>query len=530
MQLTRNTKTKEAATIKQLKAQISETVKDNPTLIDALLDNMIGLWQKHNKCAYAKVESYMEKKFVKDMTLKPTTIVEMFLDYKDIPRYKMPMYMKIARKVKNRLINRHNLPLKRKGLEPVPCSEMVFDTKIRRPRSLPKENPPDAIAATISTEANIKNTSASAEQKIYEDNKYIEPAHSHNDFDKLIEPYKQFVERMGFTEILETCLFRITEYGNRPSLLPRTAEDLEARELSAYRKYHGVFRRLALADHTYLVLKHALAEMNARIPKGANSFSPWLITMCLTMDLGNVDSFRTDITGNKTDHAVLSADLFNDLVKNKVPAENTLKPMLEAIRNHHIPPVYGEDVLSEILRNATVKARQEEVATALDFKIVDFEKWFTPNIIIDALKPNLNRSPKLGVFDAFYREGIVWTHPNAIFTAVRKYAEKNGIVDMRLYVATERAQMMANIFDAIRSAGYLDDGIKANYLGDHYYINFKGYKDKTRKSISSLFKFMTPMKAEPFGELSPYIEYYQSGWLKMIISIKRAKKLLRNDK
>jgi len=520
--------TKKTAALKQLEALISETVKDNPSLINALLDNMIGLWQKHNKGAYAKVDRYMETKLLSNMKLTPKALAELYMYNKDIPYNRLPLFTRIARKVKNRLINRHNLPLKRKSLKTVPCSEMVFDAKMRRSRSLPKENPPAAIDATTPIDTNTKTVAT--EPKIYEDNKYIEPNHVHDDFAELISPYREYIERMGFNEILETCLFRITEYGNRPSLLPRTAEDLEARELSSYRKYHGVFRRLSLADHTYLVLKHALAEMNARIPKGANSFSPWLIPMCLTMDLGNVDSFRTDIAGNKTDHAVLSADLFNDLVKNKVPAENTLKPMLEAIRNHHVPPVYGEDVLSEILRNATVKARQEEVATALDFKIVDFEKWFTPNIIIDALKPNLNRSPKLGVFDAFYREGIVWTHPNAIFTAVRKYAEKNGIVDMRLYVATERAQMMANIFDAIRSAGYLDDSIKANYLGNHYYINFKGYKDKERKSISSLFKFMTPMKAEPFGEISPYLKYYQSGWLKMILSIKRAKKLLRNDK
>jgi len=56
-----------------------------------------------------------------------------------------------------------------------------------------------------------------------------------------------------------------------------------------------------------------------------------------------------------------------------------------------------------------------------------------------------------------------------------------------------------------------------------------GFKTKNREKISSMFKFMTPMKAEPFGELSPYLKYNQSGWLKMIISIKRAKKMLKNN-
>ena len=524
MQLTQKTKTQRVVTKKQLGSIITEKVKNNPALVDALFDIAIAQWKKHEYDTYAKVENYIEKKLIKDMTLPPKVLAAMYVSYKDIPRYKMPMYMKIARKVKNKLINRHNLPLKRKGLETVPCSKMVFDAKTRRVRSLP---PKEQKAETAAETSIPKNQDTTCTKTIAFD-KYIEPTHTYEHFTELLEPYMAYISKMGFTEILETCLFRITEYGNRPSLLPRTAEDLEARELSSYRKYHGVFRRLALADHTYLVIKHALSEIGSRLPKGERSISPWIAIMCLTMDLGVVDSYRENIVGDKTDHAIISADLFKDLITEKVPAEKT-KPMLDAIKNHHIPPVYGEDVLSEILRNATVKARQEEVATALNLKIVDFEKWFTPQIIIDALKPNLNKCPKMGVFDAFYREGIVWTHPNAIFTAVRKYAEKNGIIDMRLYVTTERAQMMANIFDAIRSAGYLDDSIQPNYLGNHYYINFVGFKTKNREKISSMFKFMTPMKAEPFGELSPYLKYNQSGWLKMIISIKRAKKMLKNN-
>ena len=493
-----------------------------------LLDILIKEWARADGKGFLRVERYMETSLANNMKLKPLMLSELCINNMGIPAIRKKLLMRMAQKVKNRLVQEGRRALKRKGLPIVPCSEMVFDTKKRRKRTLPKEQIADAETAAAPTTA---ITETAAEAKTYTDyNKYIEPTHTHEDFMELINPYMAHIKKMGFEEILETCLFRITEYGNRPSLLPRTAEDLEARELSSYRKYHGVFRRLALADHIYLVLKHALAEMNARMPKGVNSYSPWLIPMCLTMDLGNVDSFRTDIAGNKTDHTVISADLFKDLVKDKVPAEFKLEPMLEAIRNHHVPPVHDEDALSEILRNATVKARQEEAATALNLKIVDFDKWFNPKIIIDAFKPNLNQCPKLGVFEAFYREGIVWTHPNAIFTAVRKYAEKNGIVDMRLYVTPERSQMMAIIYDAIRKAGYLDDSIKPNYLGDHYYINFKGFKDKNRKSISSMFKFMTPMKSEPFGELSPYLKYNQSGWLKMIHSIKRAKKLLRNDK
>jgi len=90
--------------------------------------------------------------------------------------------------------------------------------------------------------------------------------------------------------------------------------------------------------------------------------------------------------------------------------------------------------------------------------------------------------------------------------------------------------MMAIIYDAIRKAGYLDDSIKPGSIGYHCFINFKSFKDENRKKITSRLRFMTPMKAEPFGELSPYLKYNQSGWLKMIHSIKRAKKLLRNDK
>ena len=112
MQLTQKTKTQRVVTKKQLGSIITEKVKNNPALVDALFDIAIAQWKKHEYDTYAKVENYIEKKLIKDMTLPPKVLAAMYVSYKDIPRYKMPMYMKIARKVKNKLINRHNLPLK----------------------------------------------------------------------------------------------------------------------------------------------------------------------------------------------------------------------------------------------------------------------------------------------------------------------------------------------------------------------------------------------------------------------------------
>ncbi|MGD9579561.1 MAG: hypothetical protein AB7Y74_15085, partial [Syntrophorhabdus sp.] len=127
-------------------------------------------------------------------------------------------------------------------------------------------------------------------------------------------------------------------------------------------------------------------------------------------DIGVVDGFRSDLKGKKTDHTLISADLFNDLFNDSIenpPAKNKIKPVLDAIRNHHVPPKLDEDILSTALRKANTLARQEEVTVATDLKAVDFDQWFKPSIILDALKNNINKSPNLGSFDAIFFKDIV---------------------------------------------------------------------------------------------------------------------------
>jgi hypothetical protein len=130
-------------------------------------------------------------------------------------------------------------------------------------------------------------------------------------------------------------------------------------------------------------------------------------------------------------------------------------------------------------------ARQQEVAISTKLKEIYFEEWFRPEIVINALKETMNQSPKFAVFDAFVHNGIVWTHPNAIFSSVRKYAEMNGIIDIKLYLSSERPEMMATIFDKLRRAGYIHNSVRDNSIGYHCYINFYRYKDNKRKSIPS---------------------------------------------
>ncbi len=502
-------------TASKLSDLITSIVKDNPAKLDVIVEKVL----KHFQKSYSKADMYMESKLLKDMTLPPKALAEMYVHYSSIPRSKLHIYHKIAQKVKKRLISRYNHPLRRKGLQPVPCSEMVFDSKTRRPRSIAKEFvPAGAITAA----------KAKAVQKV--PNVYfnkIEPSRTYDNFIDLISPYIPHINKMGFSEILETALFRITQYGDQSSLLPRTAIDREASELADYSKLHKVFRNVALADHAYLVLKHALAIVARKDPKGAASFASWLIPMCLSMDIGVVDDFRSDLKGKKTDHTLISADLFADLITSSIenpPAKNKIKPVLDAIRNHHVPPKLDEDILSTALRKANTLARQEEVTVATDLKAVDFDQWFKPSIILDALKNNINKSPNFGSFDAIFFKDIVWTHPDAIFSSVRKYAETNGIIDMRLYLSSERAEMMAIIFAAIRKAGYLDASVKENSIGHHYYINFSNFKEEGRKKLRSHLRFLTPLRTDVFGMLPTQLDKGKSGWITMIHSINRTKK------
>lgn len=514
MKTIRSSKTQQQEVMKLL-----QSVSKNSQEKNKVLDTIIKVWSQTEKQGYLEADHYMEKMLAKNMSYKPKVLSEMYAFYKKVPIARVKLLIRLAQKVKNRLIQRGRRALKSKGLQPVPCSEMVFDSKTRPLRSIAKEFvPAGAITAA----------KAKAVQKV--PNVYfnkIEPSRTYDNFIDLISPYIPHINKMGLSEILETALFRITQYGDQSSLLPRTAIDREASELADYSKLHKVFRNVALADHAYLVLKHALAIVARKDPKGAASFASWLIPMCLSMDIGVVDDFRSDLKGKKTDHTLISADLFADLITSSIenpPAKNKIKPVLDAIRNHHVPPKLDEDILSTALRKANTLARQEEVTVATDLKAVDFDQWFKPSIILDALKNNINKSPNFGSFDAIFFKDIVWTHPDAIFSSVRKYAETNGIIDMRLYLSSERAEMMAIIFAAIRKAGYLDASVKENSIGHHYYINFSNFKEEGRKKLRSHLRFLTPLRTDVFGMLPTQLDKGKSGWITMIHSINRTKK------
>mgnify|MGYP000964308996 FL=1 len=104
MQLTQKTKTQKVVTKKQLDSIITEKVKNNPTLVDALFDIAIAQWKKQDKGKYLKVDRYMETKLIKNMQLTPKALAELYIYNKDIPYIKLPLYTQIARKIKKRLI------------------------------------------------------------------------------------------------------------------------------------------------------------------------------------------------------------------------------------------------------------------------------------------------------------------------------------------------------------------------------------------------------------------------------------------
>ncbi|OQB73837.1 MAG: hypothetical protein BWX92_03220 [Deltaproteobacteria bacterium ADurb.Bin135] len=477
---------------------------------------------------YMAADRYMESKLLKDIGLPPKALAEMYIYYNDMPAIMKRPLTEVAKKVKNRLIQQGRRALIRNNLKPVPCSEMVFNAKTRRPCSPPKEEIPTYTTIAPTKTKTVKQA-ADKTNPDSNNSKYIEPSRTYENFIDLIDPYIPHISKMGFSEILETALFRVTQYGNHPSLLPRTALDMEAAELSGYRDLQKVYRNTALADHIYLVLKHAIALVNKISPKNAEAYAPWLIPMCLTMDLAIAESFRTkaDLTGNMTDHTVLSADLFSDLMKSATnpPPETKIKPLTEAIKNHHVPAKHDEDIFSKVLRQANVLARQEEVIAAnTNLVTVDFEKWFAPSIVIETIKKDLNQSPKLGLFTAIHFKDLIWTHPDAIYLSVRKYAETEGIFDMRLYLSSERPEMMSAIFDAIRKAGYLADTVQDNSIGHHYFINFLSFKGNGRKKIPSMLRFLTPLKTNAFNMTATQLDKGKSGWTKMIHSINRTKK------
>jgi hypothetical protein len=267
---------------------------------------------------------------------------------------------------------------------------MVFDKKTRRSCSPLKEN---KTAVVVAVTPNKKTPSAITSNRYRDIDHCNEPKFNYDHFRDLISPYDLQIKKMGFENIIETALLRVIDfYGDNPSILPATEIDGEANELAGYRDLYNIFHNIPLTDHAYYILKNTLKIMNFKYSSESFGFSPWLIALSLSMDIGVAKQFRTNMPGNKTDHTVISADLFMDLVLSNKPdySRKGMEPFMDAIRNHHVPPVYNEGMFSSIIRTASTLARQHEVVISTNFKDTYFGNWFKPEIVIDALKKSMN--------------------------------------------------------------------------------------------------------------------------------------------
>jgi len=100
----------------------------------------------------------------------------------------------------------------------------------------------------------------------------------------------------------------------------------------------------------------------------------------------------------------------------------------------------------------------------------------------------------------------------------------NSIINIGLYLSSERPEMMAMIYDKLRRAGYIHASVDDNSIGYHCFINFFRFKDKNRKRIPSLLRFLTPLEFSVFAEYPSQLEAGKTGWLKMIQSVNKTKK------
>jgi CRISPR-associated endonuclease Cas3-HD len=254
-----------------------------------------------------------------------------------------------------------------------------------------------------------------------------------------------------------------------------------------------ILSKVTLRDHTFNVARIALRLLKDTYhdPVG---YVPAVIVAALGHDLGKIPEFRSRDRYAKADHPLTSVSIVEEIFEKDKDA-HWLKMVAKAIGEHHQS---ATDQLSELLKEADGKARQQEIEQAEKRASLAWEEWFDCKELLRRVGATINVTQTGSAFRAFSVDDAVYCDPTFLYETAGAMAAEKSIIDVSLLRDTDKDKALRRIVESLRKADVLTSELGRAYTTRRYEIQVEQGKPKKM--------FLVPVKANAFENRAAFEE------------------------
>lgn len=315
------------------------------------------------------------------------------------------------------------------------------------------------------------------------------------------EPYKNLFRTQNAHEGYLSILEILDREGDCPSVVSQ----------DRYKDYYPsqffeILKKVTLRAHSVNVARQMLKLLKKEYLDYENLI-PKALIVSFGHDLGKSPPLCLNNGYSKGNHPILSAQKVEEIFWLK-GSPFWFPSALEMIKNHHR---FTKDSLTLLLQKADSLARQEEALAGMPgFRSVKWDDWFDPFGFLLFLEPHINEVGFPGKWESFSFCSVVYFLPDYLYKMAREFALKNRVLDMSLFLASEKKEVLRKIVSSLDRVSHIPDGLWEGSVGRYYEIR----TDTSRRRL-----FLIPVKIEAFG-MANEIEKRKKGKLSFIRSVR----------
>ena len=395
----------------------------------------------------------------------------------------------------------------------------------------PKEDSPNP-QKTLGEEPNLKESNETKNYSKWQNESIREF------YKKEVLPFRRILESQSALFPILRILTLLDRYGSCPSIVS-AHEDQEAKDL---KNHWEILAKVTLVEHTLRVTYHMIqiykSHYKDQILRGAYILSG------LSHDIGKIPGLREKKVYALGDHPIISAEILIEVARG-VPY---LESIVHAVKSHHFPKV--QDELAEHLKQADKKAREEELILSgreggileeepegkfnvqssmfkgkenvipfpltaigepgLPHKFVGqatipvsqtrIPLWLSETLpeILKRILPHINQPTGFGRWKAISSpNGICYIDPELLLEKTREVMKEKKVTDITFMDDSLKEKAKILIADALRSRGWLGEGVKEGYYGAYWNYELQGQVKQG---------YWTPIVAQAFGVMPHELE------------------------
>ena len=387
----------------------------------------------------------------------------------------------------------------------------------------PKEDSPK-LKQTLGEEPNLKESNETKNYSKWQNESIREF------WKKEVLPFRRILEsQSAFFPILK-ILTLLDRYGSCPSIVS-AHEDQEAKDL---KNHWEILAKVTLVEHTLRVTYHMIqiykSHYKDQILRGAYILSG------LSHDIGKIPGLREKKVYALGDHPIISAEVLIEVARG-IPY---LEQVVHAVKSHHFPK--PQDELTQHLQQSDKRAREEELMLFgregvvfeeeveledTGTKVIPFPLtassepktsnkfigkvtiptsetqiplWLSETLpeILKRILPHINQPTGFGRWKAISSpNGICYIDPELLLEKTREVMKEKKVTDITFMDDSLKEKAKILIADALRSRGWLGEGVKEGYYGAYWNYELQGQVKQG---------YWTPVVTSAFGVMPNELE------------------------